>query len=187
MRRTALFAVAFLMGAAGTASAAQQAQAPIVPPPVPYNFMGQNICMAVVKPQVAGMDILQVPQPMVRSEVTPGRRDAKHTVVFGDLGMVEVEEMQGSTEICSRNPRDRLLWTDNADGLRSAAMTCVTGIEAPRIYIRLAVQAANAERRAAVKSVVAAVAACDMAGSQVEIQPDDTLRIGTAVVPQARQ
>jgi hypothetical protein len=185
MIRTAL-AGAILVSVAGTALAAQDAGPP-VPPPSPYNFMGQNVCLAVVKPQVAGMDVTQVPQPIVRSEVTPGRRDAKHTVVFGDLGTIEVEEMQGSTEICARNPQGRLLWNDNADGLRSTAITCVTGIEAPRIYIRLAVQAANAERRAAVKSVVAAVAACDMAGNQIELRPDDTLRVGTAVVPQARQ
>jgi hypothetical protein len=169
----------------GIALAADQ-PAPTVPPPVPFNFMGQNICMAVVKPAVPGMDAAAVPQPIVRSETTPGRRDAKHIIVFGELGSVEVEEMQGSTEICMRNPQGRLLWNDNADGLRSTAITCVQGIEAPRIYIRLAVQASNAERRAPVKNVVAAVAACDMAGSQVELRPDDTLRVGTAVVPQNR-
>ena len=51
-----------------------------------------------------------------REQVTPGRRDAKHSVVLGDLGIVTVEEQLGSTEICLRNPREQLLWTDNANG-----------------------------------------------------------------------
>jgi hypothetical protein len=185
MNRPTLSAAAILASQIGVALAADQ-PAPPVPPPVPYNFMGQNICMAIVKPQVTGMDAAAVPQPIVRTEATPGRRDAKHTVVFGDLGTVDVEEMQGSTEICMRNPQGRLLWTDNADGRRATAITCVQGIGAPRIYLRLAVQAASPEQRASVKNVVAAVAACDMAGSQVELKPDDVLNIGTAVVPQNR-
>ena len=185
MRRSTLSAGAILASQLGIAFAADP-PAPPVPPPVPYNFMGQNICMAIVKPQVTGMDAAAVPQPLVRSETTPGRRDAKHIVVFGDLGTVEVEEMQGSTEICMRNPQGRLLWTDNADGRRATAITCFQGIGAPRIYLRLAVQAMNPDMRAPAKNVVAAVAACDMAGSQIELMPDDTLRVGTAVVPHNR-
>jgi hypothetical protein len=186
MKRAAAFSGAMLVSQVGLALAADQAVPP-VPPPSPYNFQGENICIAVVKPQVPGIDILAVPEPIVRSEMTPNRRDAKHSIVVGDLGTVAVDEQLGSTEICARFPAETLFWIDNADGKQSTATTCLRGVAGtPRVHVRIAVQATG-DARASLKNVVAAVGACDLQGSPTELKPDDTLRIGTAVVPRNRQ
>ena len=159
----------------------------------PPNFKGKNICLTIIKPEVAGIDYDASPNPIVRIETTLGQQKATYIItVFGAGTLTLSEELALDTKLCAELPVNRFAWNDH-DGERDASADfCLI---APNKQYRIHVQAlaqAIGSARASLKRTVAGIAACRMKWPSSyslsydlddRYRPDDPLLMGSYVVP----